>query len=57
MNPWHEGFADAEMVTLTGRVCPSVTIMVMEFELTGFTRVQMALDVIWQVTTSPSEGM
>lgn len=42
---------DAAILTLTGKL--ELTVMVMEFEVTGFTDAQLSEDVMTQLTTSP----
>jgi hypothetical protein len=53
--PEQTGFADAEMLTLTGRF--GFTVMVTGAEVAGFPVAQVALDVKTQVITSPLTGI
>jgi len=43
--------AEAEMLTLTGRF--GFTVIETEFDVAGLPVAQVALEVSWQVTTSP----
>ena len=53
--PAQTGFADAPMVTLTGRF--GLTVMEMLFEVAGLPVVQEAFEVKTQVTASPFAGV
>ena len=52
--PAQTGFADAEIVMLTGRF--GLTIIIMALELAGFPLAHTAFDVSMQVMTSPFTG-
>jgi hypothetical protein len=52
---WQEGLAEAVMVIPTGWL--GLTVMVIGFEVAGFPEVQVAFEVIWQVTMSPLSGI
>ena len=54
MSPTQAGFAEAEMLTLTGRL--GLTTILIGCELAGFPVAQGRLEVIAQVTTSPFAG-
>jgi hypothetical protein len=53
--PEHTGLAEADIVTLTGRLL--FTSIVIVFEVAGLSVAQVAFDVITHVTASPFEGV
>ena len=53
--PWHPGFEEEVMLTLTGRSV--LTVMVTVLEMAVELVIQVALDVSWQVTRSPFNGV
>ena len=53
--PWQTGLADGETETLTGRL--GLTVMQIEFDVTGFPVVQGRFELSTQVIQSPLKGI
>lgn len=51
LDPAQDGFEDAAIDTLTGRL--ALTVMVTAFEVAGLPETQLAFEVMEQVTISP----
>ena len=53
--PWQTGFADGEMLTLTGRLW--LMVIVIALDVAGLPVAHDAFEVRRQVTMSPSDGI
>jgi len=54
-DPWQDGFTDAAMETLTGRI--GFTVIWISLEVAGFPVVQVRLEVSTHFTKSPDVGI